>query len=168
MPSAPDVVMTPAPKRFGKPCLTIAGIMIEPIATTVAGDEPDTAANSAQAITPARPSPPCQWPTIEVAKFDHAARDAAMGQEIAGQDEERDRHDLEILDAGEQLQRHRLDRHLGHGEEEGQHREAERDRDRHARQHQRDQQPEDDDRCSSRDLRGADTRRFDLDAFDMG
>ena len=40
MPSAPEVVMTPAPKRFGKPCLTIAGRMIEPIATTVAGLEP--------------------------------------------------------------------------------------------------------------------------------
>ena len=69
MPSAPEVVMTPAPKRFGKPCLTIAGSMIEPIAITVAGDEPDTAANSAQAITPASPSPPYQWPTIEVAKL---------------------------------------------------------------------------------------------------
>ena len=38
MPSAPEVVMTPAPKRAGKPCLTIAGSMIEPIATTVAGE----------------------------------------------------------------------------------------------------------------------------------
>ena len=68
-PSAPDVVITPAPKRFGKPCLTIAGSMIEPIAITVAGDEPDTAANSAQAITPASPRPPCQCPTIEEAKW---------------------------------------------------------------------------------------------------
>ena len=69
MPSAPEVVITPAPNRFGKPCFTIAGSMIEPIATTVAGDEPDMAANSAQAITPASPSPPYQWPTIEVAKW---------------------------------------------------------------------------------------------------
>src|SRR5674476_1234396 len=38
MPSAPEVVMTPAPKRGGKPCLSIAGSMIEPIATTVAGE----------------------------------------------------------------------------------------------------------------------------------
>src|SRR3982751_4053862 len=67
MPSAPDVVITPAPKRAGKPCLTIAGRMIEPIATTVAGELPDTAANRAQAITPARPSPPYQWPIMEVA-----------------------------------------------------------------------------------------------------
>ena len=35
-----------------------------------------------------------------------------MGQKIAGQDEERDRHDLEALDPGEELERHRLDRHL--------------------------------------------------------
>ena len=69
MPSAPEVVMTPAPKRLGKPCFTIAGMMIEPMATTVAGEEPDTAANSAQAITPASPRPPYQWPTIEVAKL---------------------------------------------------------------------------------------------------
>src|SRR5436190_17655529 len=68
MPSAPDVVMTPAPKRGGNPCLIIAGRMIEPIATTVAGELPDTAANSAQAMTPARPSPPAQWPTIDDAK----------------------------------------------------------------------------------------------------
>ncbi len=43
--------------------------MIEPIATTVAGLEPDTAANSAQATTPPSARPPCQWPTIEVAKL---------------------------------------------------------------------------------------------------
>ena len=60
MPSAPEVAMTPAPKRLGKPCFTIAGMMIEPMATTVAGEEPDTAANSAQAITPASPRPPYQ------------------------------------------------------------------------------------------------------------
>src|SRR5213076_492531 len=58
MPSAPEVVMTPAPKRFGKPALTIAGSRIEPIATTVAGDDPDTAAKSAHASTPASPRPP--------------------------------------------------------------------------------------------------------------
>jgi hypothetical protein len=32
-----------------------------------------------------------------------------VGQEVAGQDEERDRHDLELLDAGEQLERHRFE-----------------------------------------------------------
>ena len=40
---------------------------MEPIATTVAGLEPDTAANSAQAITPASARPPYQCPTIVVA-----------------------------------------------------------------------------------------------------
>ena len=67
MPSAPDVAITPAPKRFGYPCLTIAGSRMEPIATTVAGEEPEMAANSAQATTAARPNPPYQWPTIEAA-----------------------------------------------------------------------------------------------------
>ena len=69
MPSAPEVVMTPAPKLLGKPALTMAGIRIEPIATTVAGEEPDTAANRAQASTPARPRPPYQWPTMLEAKL---------------------------------------------------------------------------------------------------
>src|SRR5258708_2033066 len=69
MPSAPDVVITPAPKRLGNPWRTIAGSMIDPIAITVAGDDPDTAANSAHAITPASPRPPYQCPTIEVAKL---------------------------------------------------------------------------------------------------
>src|SRR3954466_12259249 len=69
MPSAPEVVMTPAPKRLGNPCFIMAGSMIDPIAITVAGDDPDTAANSAQANTPASPRPPYQCPTIEVAKL---------------------------------------------------------------------------------------------------
>ncbi len=60
MPREPDVVITPAPKRLGKPCATSAGRMTDPIATTVAGLEPDTAANKAQAITPANARPPCQ------------------------------------------------------------------------------------------------------------
>jgi hypothetical protein len=34
-------------------------------------------------------------------KINHAFRHASMGQEIAGEDEERDGHDLELLDAGE-------------------------------------------------------------------
>src|SRR5574343_471075 len=69
MPSAPAVVMMPAPNLLGKPALTMAGSRIEPIATTVAGLEPDTAANRAQASTPARPRPPYQWPTMDVAKL---------------------------------------------------------------------------------------------------
>ncbi len=45
-------------------------------------------------------------------EVDHPSRDAAVGQEVAGEDEERDRHDLEPLDAGEELERDRLDRHV--------------------------------------------------------
>ena len=36
---------------------------IEPMATTVAGDEPDRAANIMQAKTPAIAKPPWKWPT---------------------------------------------------------------------------------------------------------
>ena len=77
-------------------------------------------------------------------EVDHPFRHPAVGQEVAGEDEERDRHDLELLDAGEQLERHRFERHLGHGEQEGQHRQAERNRDRHAGQHEDGQQAEND------------------------
>ena len=52
-------------------------IMIEPTATTVAGDEPETAANSAQASTAAIARPPRKWPTQRVRERDHALRDAA-------------------------------------------------------------------------------------------
>ena len=49
--------------------MTIAGRMIEPIATTVATDEPHTSANIAQAMMPASARPPCQWPTSVVANL---------------------------------------------------------------------------------------------------
>ncbi len=74
---------------------------------------------------------------------DHALGHPAMGEEVAGQDEERDRHDLELLDAGEELHRHRLHRDLGHGEEEGEDGQAEGDGDRHAGEHEDGQQAED-------------------------
>ena len=64
MPSAPEVVMMPAPNLFGKPALTMTGNSIVPIAATVAGEEPEIAANKAQASTSASHRPPCQWPTI--------------------------------------------------------------------------------------------------------
>jgi hypothetical protein len=41
---------------------------IVPMATTVAGDEPESAANSMQAKTPAIASPPGRWPTTAMAK----------------------------------------------------------------------------------------------------
>jgi hypothetical protein len=118
--------------------LTIAGSMMEPTATTVATDEPEIAANSAQAHAAV---PVADHRGAEV---DHPLGDPPVRQEVAGQDEERHRHDLELLDAGEQFERDRVERHLAHREQEGEHREAERDADRHAGQHQRDQQTEDD------------------------
>ena len=39
-----------------------------PIATTVAGEEPDSAAKSMQASTEAIASPPRMWPTVAMAK----------------------------------------------------------------------------------------------------
>ena len=49
--------------------MTIAGRMIEPIATTVATDEPHTSANIAHAMMPASARPPCQCPTSVVANL---------------------------------------------------------------------------------------------------
>ena len=156
MPSAPDVVITPAPKRFGKPCSHHR--RQHDRADRDHGRRRRAGHRGEQRAGHHAGQPEAAIPVADHRgrEGDHAARDAAMGEEIAGQDEERDRHDLEVLDAGEQLERHRLDRHRGHREQEGQHGEAERDRDRHAGQHQRDQQAEDDQRCSSGDLRGAD------------
>ena len=56
----PAMVAQGFPKRFGKPWATMAGSRIEPMATTVAGLDPETAANRAQAMTPASPKPPCK------------------------------------------------------------------------------------------------------------
>ena len=77
-------------------------------------------------------------------EVDHALRHPAVRQEVARQDEERDRHDLELFDAGEELERDRLDRHLGQEEQEGEHRQAERNGNRHAGEHEGEQQHEDD------------------------
>ena len=75
-------------------------------------------------------------------EIDHAAGDAAGGEKVARQDEEWDRHDLEAVDAGEQLQAHHLRIDVGENEQISEHREPERDRDRHAGRHQRQQKNE--------------------------
>ncbi len=46
----------------------MAAITIVPIATTVAGEEPESAANIMQANTPAMARPPGRWPTQAMAK----------------------------------------------------------------------------------------------------
>ena len=70
---------------------------IEPTATTVAGEEPETAANSMQASTDAIARPPRRWPMQALREADHPLGDAAGGHEGAGQDEERDREQRELL-----------------------------------------------------------------------
>src|SRR5262244_3643083 len=47
------------------------------------------------------PKPAIPMPDHRGCKIDHAPRHPAGGEEIAGQDEKRDRHDLEAVDAGE-------------------------------------------------------------------
>ncbi len=96
------------------------------------------------------PEPAGPVPDHRRGEVDHPPRDAAVGEEVAGEDEERDRHDLELLDAGEELQRHRFDRHRGHREQVREHGEAERDRDRHPGEHQAEEQRENDPRVVER------------------
>ena len=69
MPSVPALQITPAAKslRIAGAC-TMPAMTIEPTATTVAGDEPETAANSMQASTEAIARPPRRWPMQALAK----------------------------------------------------------------------------------------------------
>ena len=59
-------------------------------------------------------------------EIDHAFGNATLRQKIPGQDKKRDRHDAEVFDSREQLQRDRFNRYMRHGEQESQHRQAER------------------------------------------
>ena len=142
MPSAPEVAITPAPNLFGKARLDHrrqqdrADRHHRRRAGTRHRGEQRTGQHAGQTEA-----------TVPVAdhagrEVDHPFRHPAVGQEVAGEDEERNRHDLELLDAGEQLERDRFERHLGHREQEGQYRQAERNRDRHAGQHEDGQQAE--------------------------
>src|SRR5699024_10790044 len=68
IPSVPTLQNTPAANGFGHTNRTIPAITSEPTATTEAGDDPDTAANSTQASTEAMAGPPRRWPTTELAQ----------------------------------------------------------------------------------------------------
>ena len=68
MPSVPALQITPAANSLEYPTIRMPAITMDPMATTVAGDEPDRAANSMQANTPAIASPPCRWPTQAMEK----------------------------------------------------------------------------------------------------
>ena len=68
MPSVPALQITPAANSFEYPTSRIPAITMEPMAITVAGDEPERAANIMQAKTDAIASPPLIWPTSAMAK----------------------------------------------------------------------------------------------------
>ena len=68
IPNVPAFAITPAANSFEYPTCLIPAITIVPIATTVAGDDPDKAANSMQAKTPAIASPPGKCPTTAIEK----------------------------------------------------------------------------------------------------
>ena len=58
IPNVPALHMIPAANSFEYPTWTIPPMTIVPIATTVAGEEPDNAANNMHAKTPAIAKPP--------------------------------------------------------------------------------------------------------------
>ncbi len=64
----PEVATTPTAKRLSYPAAIIPGIMMDPIATTVAGEDPEMAAKNMQATTVAMASPPGIQPTAALAK----------------------------------------------------------------------------------------------------
>ena len=136
MPRAPEVVMTPAPKRGGKPALTIAGNRIEPIAMTQAGDDPESAAKIAHASTAARPRPPYQWPTSEVAKVIIRLATPPWVRKLPARMKNGIAMISKFSSPVKSFSAHRLQRHVGEAEDEGEHRQAEGDRDRHAGQHE--------------------------------
>src|SRR5690606_11065821 len=67
-PSVPALQMTPAANGWGYPERTMPAMTMEPTATTVAGEDPETAANRQQAMTEAMARPPWKWPTVAMAK----------------------------------------------------------------------------------------------------
>src|SRR5699024_3314399 len=68
MPRDPEVATRPVENFFGYPFFTIAGIISAPTATTVAGDDPETAAKNMQASTVVIAIPPRRWPTMAAPK----------------------------------------------------------------------------------------------------
>src|SRR5690606_11434192 len=68
MPSVPALQTMPVANSFVYPARTMPAITMEPTATTVAGEDPDTAANKQHASTDAIAKPPCRCPTTAMAK----------------------------------------------------------------------------------------------------
>src|SRR5699024_2295228 len=69
IPKLPDTAIKPAEYFKSYPSLVISGIIILPIAATVAMADPDTAPNSADVSMATIPKLPCTLPIIELAAF---------------------------------------------------------------------------------------------------
>ena len=87
--------------------------------------------------------PPRKWPTSCGREAHQAFGDAADVHDLAGEDEQRDRDQRELVDAEEDLLRHDLDEGGLVGEEQGGDRRRDQgEHDRYAERHQGDQDPE--------------------------
>ena len=106
-----------------------------PTAAASATAEPEMPPNSVEAAMLTWPRPPRTWPISEPAKATMRAGDAAAHHQVAGEDEEGDRHQREDRDAGgdalEDDERRQAE--VDHGREAG---DAEAEGDRGADQHQ--------------------------------
>src|SRR5699024_3956031 len=68
IPKEPALTITAVANFLSYPCATIAGIIIPPIAATVAGPDPDIAEKNIQVIMAAIANPPVNLPTNTLAK----------------------------------------------------------------------------------------------------
>ena len=95
--------MTPAPKRLGKPCFTMAGSDDRADGDHGRGRGAGHRGEQRAGHDAGEAETAIPMADHTSGESDHAAGDAAMGEEIAGQDEERDRHDLEAVDPTKQF-----------------------------------------------------------------
>ena len=107
-----------------------AGIMMAPMAATVAGDEPEMAAKKAQAAVAAIARPPGHAAEEGGRHPDQPLGDAAGGHDVAGEDEERDRHQREGVGRVEHLLDDDQHRDVREKEERQHDRRGDRDGDR--------------------------------------
>ncbi len=71
--------------------------MMLPMAITVAGDDPEMAAKKIQAITEAMASPPVNRPTKTFMTSTESAGNRSLGHDVAGQDEEWNAEEDEVI-----------------------------------------------------------------------
>ena len=105
----PQIVTLVANTR-GKPAFAICGIITEPIDAVSATDEPEMQPNSVLASTLTSARPPRIAPTKTRARLMRRIAMPPFGHDAAGQHEERDREQREIVGAVGDLEHHRLER----------------------------------------------------------